>query len=139
MKKFLVVSVLIQALVLQVATAQIIPLEIDLSRQEPSFPFLPPDIPKQVTNLDQVQIIGPVSVLTEEGEYVTGNIKMLRGSMDSLITRINVQDSDSGETVKLAVDDIKSLIISTSVGVQLNRVINQHRAVTLCPVSNSRT
>jgi len=52
MKNLLVTFALLQFVVAPIATAQLIPVEIDLSRQKPVYPFLPPNMPTQITSVE---------------------------------------------------------------------------------------
>ncbi|OHX67668.1 hypothetical protein [Flammeovirga pacifica] len=109
--------------------AQLIPVEIDLSRKNPTYPFTPGGMPAFTNNTDDIHLSYPVSVLTEDGNYVSGDIKFVSGSLDNIVTQIHVKDQTSGEKVKLKLENIKSIIIGTSKDVNLNAMVNQHQSI----------
>ncbi|MBB3701209.1 hypothetical protein KMW28_18825 [Flammeovirga yaeyamensis] len=109
--------------------AQLIPVEIDLSKKNPTYPFKPSDMPHFTNNTDDIELSSPVSVLTEEGEYVSGQIKFVSGSIDNIITQIHVKDQATGQKVKLKLENIKSVFIGTSKDVKVSDLVNQHQSI----------
>ncbi|NLR89591.1 hypothetical protein [Flammeovirga agarivorans] len=128
MRQLLIIQLLF-VLLSSTSFAQLIPVEIDLSKKNLTYPFTPVDMPMFTNNTDDIQLTSPVSVLKEDGSYVTGNIKFVAGSLDNIVTQIHVKDQQTGEKVKLKLEEIKSIVIATSKDVNLNTVVNQHESI----------
>ncbi|MBD0404965.1 hypothetical protein [Flammeovirga sp. EKP202] len=111
------------------ANAQLIPVEIDLSRKNPTYPFLPKDMPSVINDLDQIKLSSPVSVLTENEDYIYGTIKFIQGGTNNLITVIHVKDQLSGDKVKLKLEDIKSIILTGEKTISLEQLSDQHKSL----------
>lgn len=109
--------------------AQLIPVEIDLSRKNPTYPFLPQEMPSMITDIDQIKLSSPVSVLTEDGNFIYGTIKFIAGGTNTLITQVHVKDQQTGNKVKLKLVDIKSIILTGEKSISVEQLSKQHQSI----------
>lgn len=109
--------------------AQIIPVEIDLSRKNPTYPFLPQDMPSIINDIEQIKLSSPVSVLKEDGSYISGIVKFVAGGTNNLITQIHIKDQQTGNKVKLKVEEIKSIIFTGEKTISVDQLSKQHQSI----------
>lgn len=110
------------------AAKSLIPIEIDLSRKNPQFPFKT-DLPIIVTDIDQIQLNYPVSVTLNDDTVIVGMVKFLSGGWSTFIGSIHVEDESTGIKHKLKIEDFKSIAFSMDKKINVTEVASYQEGV----------